>query len=88
MKHMTRSKSATDMPLATGAFELEDFEKLGFNRKFLETETGKALSEAISILQLQAVNVPGDLTEPEEASPEQPIPEQPTEVADIKNVKD
>ena len=80
---MIKSDSTVRTPLSTAEHEMMDFEKLGFNRKFLETETGRALSEAISLLQLQAGNNPRFHNKSQDA------PEgQQSEVAATNDVKD
>jgi len=69
-KQMTKTKNTMGTLSSMGKPEMREFEKLGFNRKFLETETGKALSQALSILQIHTGYVSDDDIEPEEVPAE------------------
>ena len=83
MKHMTRSKTTTDTPSSMTEFEMLEFEKLGINRKFLETETGRAIAHALSIIQAHAGYTPDDETVAEDIPVEHP--EGATYILDVKD---
>jgi len=45
---MVESKNTTDIPSS-----INGFEKLGINQKFLQTETGRAMARALTLLGIQ-----------------------------------
>ena len=67
MKPMIESKNMTAYPSSMPGFDKTGFEKLGFNQKFLETETGCALAQALSILRTYLDYAPDDEAEQEDA---------------------